>query len=253
METNNKINCILVDDEHAGRVVLTELLTKFCPDVNILAECDNINEAYKEITNRQPELVFLDIQMPGGDGFELLRKFSDINFDVVFVTSFDKYAINAIKFSALDYLLKPVDIEDLVKSVEKVRKRKEEREKPKEWVLNLLNNMDEAATEKKIVIHHQDKVKLINLSDIICFEAESNYTHIFTSDGQKYTPARLLKDFEEFLEKHDNFIRVNKKAIVNLDYVTEYSKGEPHILFLKNGKEYEIGRRKKTEIMGRVR
>ncbi|HWY39022.1 MAG TPA: LytTR family DNA-binding domain-containing protein [Bacteroidia bacterium] len=249
----NKINCILIDDETSGRVVLNELLAKHCPDVNILAEAANIDSAYALIVEKQPDLIFLDIQMPGGDGFELLKKFSDINFDVVFVTSFDKYAINAIKFSALDYLLKPVDVADLVASIEKVQKRKAEKERPKEWVVNLLNNLDEAKTEKKIVIHHQDKVKLLKLSDIVCFEAESNYTHIYTNDNQRYTPARVLKDFEEFLEKYNNFIRINKKVIVNLDYVTAYSKSEPYMLFLKNGQEYEIGRRKKTEIMGRIR
>jgi two-component system, LytTR family, response regulator len=249
----NKINCILIDDEAGGRIVLSELLGKFCPDVNILAEAANIKDGYSLINEKKPDFIFLDIQMPGGSGFELLKQFKQIDFDVIFVTSFDQYAINAIKFSALDYLLKPVDIEDLLQSVEKVRKRKAEKEKPQEWVINLLNNLDETKTEKKIVIHHQDKVKLLKLSDIVCFEAESNYTHIFTNDDQKYTPARLLKDFEEFLEKHENFMRISKKAIVNLDYITEYSKGEPYILFLKNGKEYEIGRRKKTELMGRVR
>jgi two-component system LytT family response regulator len=249
----NKISCILVDDESSGRIVLSELLAKYCPEAQIVAEAENINDAYSKIINLQPDLVFLDIQMPGGDGFELLKKFSDINFDVIFATSFDRYAINAIRFSALDYLLKPVDVDDLLAAMAKVRKRKEEKEKPKEWVVNLLDNLDENNKEKKIVIHHKDKVKLLNLSEIVCFEAESNYTHIFTVDGQKYTPARLLKDFEDYLEKHENFIRVNKKAIVNLDYVTEYSKGEPHIIFLKNGKEYEIGRRKKTEIMGRIK
>lgn len=249
----NKITCILVDDERAGRIVLNELLTKFCPDVSILAEAENITEAYQLINKLQPDLVFLDIQMPGGDGFELLKKFGEINFDVIFATSFDRYAINAIKFSALDYLLKPVDVADLLSSMEKVRRRKSEKEKPREWVLNLLDNLDENQPEKKIIIHHMDKVKLLKLSDIICFEAESNYTHIFVNDGQKYTPARILKDFEEFLEKYDNFIRVSKKAIVNLDYVTQYSKGEPFILYLQNGKEYEIGRRKKTELMARLR
>jgi two-component system LytT family response regulator len=249
----NKISCILVDDENAGRIVLNELLTKYCPDVNILAEADNITDAYQLINKLQPNLVFLDIQMPGGDGFELLKKFSDITFDVIFATSFDRYAINAIKFSALDYLLKPVAINDLLSSIEKVRKRKAEKEKPRQWILNLLDNLDENTTEKKIVIHHLDKVKLLKLSDIVCFEAESNYTHIYLNDGQKYTPARILKDFEEFLEKHDNFIRINKKAIVNVDYITQYSKGDPFILYLKNGKEYEIGRRKKTELMARIR
>ncbi|MGZ3864466.1 MAG: LytR/AlgR family response regulator transcription factor [Bacteroidia bacterium] len=248
-----EINCILIDDEAAGRIVLTELLAKFCPDVNIVGEAANITEAYNLIKEKKPDFVFLDIQMPGGSGFELLKQFDKIEFDVIFVTSYDQYAINAIKFSALDYLLKPVEIEGLIDSVEKVRKRKIEKERANEWIITLIDNLDEKNKNKKIAIHHQDRVKFLQLTDIVCLEAESNYTHIFTNDGQRYTPARVLKDFEEFLENHQSFIRVNKKAIVNLDYVTEYSKSEPHILFMKNGKEYEIGRRKRTEIAGRMR
>lgn len=249
----NKINCVLVDDEKNGRVVLSELLGKYCPDVEIVGEAGNIDEAYALITHKQPHLVFLDIQMPGGDGFELLKKFREITFDIVFVTSFDKYAVSAIKFSALDYLLKPVDVGDLLSCIEKVRGQRSSKQKKGEWVVNLLNNLDESKPEKKIVVHHNDKVKFLNLSDIICFEAESNYTHIYSTDGERYTPARVLRDFEEYLEKYSNFMRINKKAIVNLNYVTGYTKTEPHILFLKNGKEYEVGRRKKTELMGRVK
>lgn len=249
----NKISCVLIDDENPSLVVLSGLLAKYCPDIDIVARSRNITEAYNAITSHQPDLIFLDIQMPGGDGFELLRKFEAVNFDIIFITSFDKYAMNAIKFSALDYLLKPIVINDLLQSMEKVRKRKAEKEKHHQWVLHLLDNMDSAEPSKKIVIHHQAQVKLLQLSDIVCFEAESNYTNVFMNDGIKYTPARLLKEFEDYLANHVNFIRINKKAIVNLDYITGHSKGEPFILFLKNGKEYDVSRRKKTEIMRRIK
>lgn len=249
----SKINCILVDDESSGLFVLRELLGKHCPDVKIMAEARNIELAYDQIKKFKPDLVFLDIKMPGGTGFDLLRKFDDIFFDVIFVTSYDKYAINAIKFSPLDYLLKPANVNELMSSVEKVRKRIAEKQRSKEWVLHLLDNMDENTAEKNIAVHHQDKVKLLKLSEMVCFEAEGNYTHIFTLDGQRYTSARVLRDFEDFVRKHENFVRITRKVIVNLDYVTEYSKGEPYILFMKNGKEYEIGRRKRTELMGKIK
>ena len=134
--------------------------------------------------------------MPGGIGFDLLKKFNVINFEVIFTTSYEKYAINAIKFSALDYLLKPIDLQDLKTSVEKIKKVKQSKTDRQPLMVNLLNNIDESNSEKKIAIHHQDKVKFINLSDVICFEAESNYTHIHTREGDRFTPARLLKDFE---------------------------------------------------------
>jgi two-component system LytT family response regulator len=248
-----KINCIIVDDEAPGRIVLRELLTRFCPSVEILDEAENITDAYEKITRISPDLVLLDIQMPGGNGFELLKKFEKINFDIIFVTSFDKYAINAIKFSPLDYLLKPVDIKDLKESIVRVEERKKNKSSSGEWMMQLVNNMNGHASEKKMAFHHRDKVKLVKVSEIVCLEAESNYTHVHTCDDQKYTPARVLKDFEEYFTGLGNFFRISKSVIVNMDYVTGYSKGEPCMVSLKNGKEYEIGRRKKTELMERVK
>ncbi len=244
----NKLKCILIDDEPSGRIVLKELLTKYCPGVQIADEAASVTEAYEKISSLQPDFIFLDIQMPGGNGFDLLKKFDEINFDTIFVTSYDKYAITAIKFSALDYLLKPVDISDLVSSVEKVKSRKNSAGHPGNLVVNLLNNIDDTVNEKKLAIHHTDKVKFLKLSDIVCFEAANNYTCIFTADDQKYTAPRVLKDFEDFLPEQKNFIRLNKGVIVNVTYIQHYSKGEPCVISLKNKQEYEISRRRKIEL-----
>lgn len=249
----SKLNCIIIDDESSGRIVLKELLASHCPDVIVTGEAENATEGYKEISSKHPDFILLDIQMPGSDGFDLLKRFKSIDFDVIFVTSYDKYAINAIKFSALDYLLKPLEVPDLVMAVEKVRERKKNKLQKDKLVINLLNNLDAESEEKKIAIHHQDKVKFINLSDILCFEAESNYTHMYTSGGGVYVTARTLKDFEDFLSHSKKFFRINKSVIINLNYVSEYSKGEPCIIYLSNGEEYEISRRKKTELMERMR
>jgi len=250
----NKFTCIIIDDEISGRIVMKELLAAHCPDIVVSGEAENITEAYDQILDKRPDFILLDIQMPGGDGFELLKKFETVNFDIIFVTSFDKYAINAIKFSALDYLLKPIEIPDLLSAIEKVRRHhtgsKNEKDK---LIINLLNNLDEKEREKKIALHHQDRVKFIALSNVTCFKAESNYTHVITSDHQKYITARTLKDFEEFLVKDDRFMRINKSEIINLDHISEYSKGEPCLVYLTNGNEYEVSRRKKTELAVRMR
>jgi two-component system LytT family response regulator len=156
---------------------------------------------------------------------------------VVFTTSFDKYAIEAIKVNALDYLLKPVDTEELIAAIEKVRK------------LIISKNND----QKKIVIHHKDRVKLLNVSEVVCFEADNSYTQVFTNDGQKYMPAQLLKSYEQFLENNEDFIRINRSAIINRNYIKEYSKGEPCIVYLLNGSSYEISRRKKGELIGKIK
>lgn len=248
-----KISCVIVDDEASGRIVLKELLNKFHPEIQVIGEADSAENGFKEISALKPDLVFLDIQMPGGNGFDLLKKFNNIAFKIIFVTSYQQYAISAFKFNALDYLLKPIDIEELNNSIQKVKQAITKEENLQPMVLNLLNNMDTVSSEKKIAVHHQDKVKFLMLTEVICLEAESNYTHIYSSDNQRYTPARVLKDFEEYLAELPNFIRINKSVIVNLDYLSEYSKGEPCFLYLKNGKEYEIGRRKKAELMERLK
>jgi two-component system LytT family response regulator len=128
-----------------------------------------------------------------------------------------------------------------------------QKEASREWVLHLLDNLEGTTSDKNIAVHHQDKVKLLKLSVMVCFEAQGNYTHIFTNDGQRYISARVLRDFEEFVSSRENFVRITRKVIVNLDYVTEYSKGEPYILFMKNGKEYELGRRKRTDLISKIK
>jgi two-component system LytT family response regulator len=216
---------------------MKELLALCAPDVEIRGEAANITDAYELIERTKPDMVFLDIQMPRGNGFDLIRKFHAIEFAVVFTTSFDKYAIEAIKINALDYLLKPVDTDELQAAIEKVRKQ----------VISKEND------RKKIVVHHKDRVKLINVKEVICFEADNSYTQVFTNDGQKYMPAQLLKSYEQFLENNEDFIRISRSAIVNRNYIKEYSKGEPCIVYLINGASYEISRRKKGELIGKIK
>jgi len=242
----NKITCVIVDDENSGRIVLKELLKHNFSDIEILGEASNIIDAFDLINKTSPDLVFLDIQMPGGNGFELLQKFDSIQFDVVFVTSYDKYAINAIKFSALDYLLKPIDVEELKLTIEKVRGKKNAVRDTSILITNLLvNNL---STDKKIAVHVLDKVKFICVDDIVCIEAFGNYSNIFCTDSTKNTTPKLLKDFEEFLEENPIFIRVNRAAIINIKHIANYSKGETCVVTLNNNMQYEIGRRKKIEI-----
>lgn len=244
----NKLNCVIIDDEIAGRIVLKELLGFYFENITILGEAKNISEGYELITNSNPDLVFLDIQMPGGDGFELLKKFETINFEVIFVTSHDKYAINAIKFSALDFLLKPVDVEELKTSVEKVVNKKKLIDQTSLLISNLLQNINSEAEDKKLAVHFLDKVKLLDIKDIICIEASGTYSDIYYSDSMKYTTPKLLKVLEEFLEENEFFVRVSKSAVINVKHVVNYTKGDICILTLRNDKQYEVSRRRKQEI-----
>lgn len=248
-----KIDAILVDDEKASRDVLRTLLQKFCPEITIVGEAESSAEAYELVNKLRPALVFLDIQMPVENGFALLRKFEKIFFDVIFVTSFNQYAINAIKFSALDYLLKPVEVADLQFSVKKAVERAKEKADNAPLIINLLDNVGEAEKEKKIPLHVQGKVRFIPVTTIAHLEADSNYTHVFLSSGENILVAKTLSDFEELFSELGDMIRISKSVIVNTVHIDSYSRQEPCIITLRSGKEFEISRRKKQDVLKRMK
>lgn len=243
------IKALIVDDEKSSRSVLSELLKEFCPNVFISGEASSAELAYEFILKTPVDLVFLDIQMPTGNGFTLLQKFDELPFDVVFVTSYDQYAINAIKFSALDYLLKPVAIDLLKDAVAKAMDRKSKRSHSQPQVINLLQLVNADVLEKKIAVHQNDHVVFVKVSDILYIEGESNYTSIKISSTETYTSSKTLKEFEEYLKNFDFFIRIHKEVIINVHHIAKYSKGDPFIIEMKDKKEFEASRRRKTEVL----
>ena len=247
------INALIIDDEVSSRNVLKQLLLKFCPEITICGESDNADKAYLLIQEKKPQLVFLDIHMPSGNGFTLLRKFDKIDFEVVFVTSFDHFAIEAIKFNALDYLLKPVEVNDLKAAVSKAEQRILEKHSSAPLIVNLLANLTDENKEKKIPLHTANSVRFVELNEILFFEADGNYTHIETQSGEKFISSKNLKEFESMLEGIKQFIRVNKSAIVNSTRIASYSKTEPYLLSISSDKEFEISRRKRIEVLDRLR
>ncbi|MFN0188354.1 MAG: LytR/AlgR family response regulator transcription factor [Bacteroidia bacterium] len=244
-----KLRCLLVDDENDSRIVLKDLLRNFCQEAEVIGEASNFEDAYVLINEKSPDLVFLDIQMPTGNGFMLLRKFEKIPFEVIFVTSYDKYAINAIKFSALDYLLKPVAIHDLQNSVKKAYEKLESKKTNQNLILNLLQSVDDNESEKKIALHKNDSVRFVKVRNILYIESDWNYSNIYTSTNEEYTSSKTLKEFEEYLLPFSFFIRIHKNCLVNVNHIREYSKGEPCIITMQDGKELEISRRKKQEVL----
>ena len=248
-KTDMHITAILVDDEDDSRSVLKKLLNKFCPNVICLAEAANVETAYEIIIDKKPQAVFLDIQMPKANGFELLKKFTIIPFEIIFVTSYDKYAIEAIRFSALDYLLKPMEVNDLQHAVKRLETALDKKQMRQQQVVNVITHMENNEVEKKIAVHHNDNVKLLPLSIITHFEGDSNYTFIHTSANEKFTSSKNLREFEDMLESYEQFLRIGKSCIANLNHVTDYSKGEPCMLTIADKYEFEISRRKKQEVL----
>lgn len=246
------INAIIIDDEVHNRNVLRTLLEKYCPTIDVIDECGTANEAFDRIQELQPQLIFLDIKMPGKSGFDLLKMFSRIDFEVIFVSAFNEYAITAFEFNALGYILKPIDYSKLIITVDKAINKIASNEKNNS-VFHFIRTLDEKNDViNKISVHHNDKVILLNINYIISVEANGGTCEIKLEDGKSYYSSKELKLFEEILEKVGNFTRINKSVIVNLDYLVSYSKGEICNLELQNNSIYEVSRRKKSDVLSRI-
>lgn len=248
-----KIKALVVDDEVSSRNVLSKLLEKFCPEIEVVSHADHIESAYQAIQELHPDLVFLDVQMPGGNGFSLLKKFEKIPFEIIFVTGYDQYALHAIKFSALDYLLKPVEVEDLLQAVKRAKMKITGDSNSRESVSNLLANENEEEIHRRIAVHDKGKVRFIKLNEIVWLEADANYTILHLAGGEKYSTSKSLKEYEELFENTPLFLRVNKSAIVSVNFVKAYSKKDPFTLTLLNDVELEISRRKRQEVSERLK
>ena len=241
------IKAIIVDDEPFCCEALDALLTRYCPDVKVAGICYSGNKALQEIEEQKPDLIFLDIEMPQMNGFELLQKIPHPAFDLIFTTSYDQYAIKAIKFSALDYLLKPIDRDELQAAVSKVRERK----KPplNEQLELLLQKVQTPARYiNKVAMPTLEGLQMITVSTIISCASDSNYTVIFLKDKQKIVVSRTLKDVEEMLEDY-SFIRVHHSYLVNINEINKYVKGEGGYVVMSDSSTVDVSRSKKELLL----
>jgi len=238
------LKTIIVEDEQTSREILKNYLTKYCPTVEILGEASNIDEAMVLIRNNDLDLVFLDVEMPYGSGFDLLDKFDKTNFEVVFVTAFNQYAIEALNNHASYYLLKPISIDELIKAVDYVTQIKIKENELQNAVLV----PKISATNNKITIPTQDGFEVLEMKDIIYCKADDNYTELFLVDNQKKLVSKTLKYFEDIL-KDSGFARIHKSFLVNVSYIVSYKKGKGGTLSLSNGKELSVSASKKAEFL----
>ncbi|MES2479352.1 MAG: response regulator transcription factor [Bacteroidota bacterium] len=239
----NKIKAILVDDEESARDVLQNLLLRFCPEVNLVAKCENIGQAVKFIEAEQPDLVFLDIEMPNYAGYEIVNFFQEINFEIIFITAYDQYAIRAFEIAAIDYLLKPIDIDRLKNAIARVNVHRDVEQQSHR--MSLLSNTLQSNQLKNIVITDKGLQQIIPIDSIIAIEAQESYCCINTAD-QKYVASRNLKHFETILESLPQFIRVHKSWMINTKYIINYSKSD-YSIHLKNGIIAKLSKYKKAD------
>jgi len=238
------LKAIIIDDEENARLTLFTLINEYVQDVEIVAQCRNVPEAVIAINKFNPDLVFLDIEMPEYNGFELVNFFKEITFEIIFVTAFSQYAIKAFEVSAVDYLLKPVEIEALISAVEKV-KLKQPSSSLKQR-MDLLKNTYQGQEIQKIALPMSDGLLFVEVQKIILFEADRSYTDIYLNDGSKITVCKPLRTFEEILENRPFIFRPHRSFVINLNYINKYNKGES-LINMDNNKNVSISRERKND------
>ena len=243
---------MIVDDEKGSREIIRKLLNVFFSEIEVVTEAGSVEEAYINWNSYRPELVFLDIRMPESNGFNLLKKFDNVPFEVIFVTSFDEFAITAIKFNALGYLLKPVELDDFKEAVLKAIRNIQKQTNSQPQIINLMQNLVSEEEDKRFAVHVNDKVKLIKASEVVYIEAEGRYSNVKIENGEVLITARNLKEFEDFFEADPYFLRISKGLIINARFVTEYMKGDPFVVTMNKSEFFEVSRRKKTVILEKL-
>jgi two-component system, LytTR family, response regulator len=242
------IKAILIDDEESSISSLKEKLLSHCSQIKIIALCDNAAKGIEAIDSLQPDIVFLDIEMPVMNGFIMLQQLTYKNFELIFTTAYDHYAIKAIRYSALDYLVKPIEIEELKASVNRaIEKRSHSYPNPQiELLVEQLVSRKNAYS--RIAVSTTEGLQFIKVEDIVYLEASVNYTHIYTVGKNKYTASRTLKDFEEILPT-EIFLRIHNSYIINKNFAEKYIRGEGGQVVLSNGVTLDVAKRKKSEFL----
>lgn len=242
------VKALIIDDEMKARNILQHYLVNFVPEITEIRQADSVDNALKELETYKPGIVFLDVEMPHKNGFDFLVSIKEPEFDVIFTTAYNQYAIQAIRFSALDYLLKPVDPDELQAAVARHLEKQGSTREKKELYDNLVHNIDKKAVKDfRIAVPSSDGVHFFTIDEIIRLEADRSYTHIHLAAKKPFVASKTLKHFEEMLEEF-NFIRTHKSHLVNSRHITRISNDHEFVL-LTDSSKVEISRRKKEEVM----
>jgi len=240
-----KVKAIIVDDESSSRITLTNMVTDFCENIEVVGEADSVSQAVEVINLHQPDLVFLDVEMPVHNGFQLFEYFKEPQFNVVFTTAFQKYAIQAFRFSAIDYLLKPIDLEELRVAIAKVQKRKET-DLSKEKLKILKENLNNVC--KRLALPTINGYHFVELKNIIRCSSENNYTFFHLLGGKKILVSKTLKVYSKLLEDQ-NFFRISRSDLVNLSHVEQYGRQKRPFVTLSDSTVLNISVRRKDDFL----
>jgi len=244
----NMIRTIVIDDEPDGRSTLRNFLTKYCTDIELVGEAASVAEAVEQIRLNKPQLIFLDINMPDEDGFALFNHITSPNFHVIFVTAYDQYAVKAFKHNAINYILKPVNIDDLIDAVEKVKKMIETKLMAQQLDTLLRSVHKTHGVVNKIPLPVLDGFIYVNVDDIVRCEAEANYTCFYFTNRPKLVVSRTLGNYEKSLKDH-GFMRIHHHHLINLSHVVQYLRGRGGIVIMSDKKHIDVSQRKRDDFL----
>ena len=240
---------VIIDDENRTRELIARMIDSFGFDVITIPEGENVQSGIDAIEKHQPDIVFLDIQMPDGTGFDVIRSIENKSFEVIFITAHEEFAIKAIKFSALDYLLKPIDTTELKAALEKALDTIDEKKETSQF--DALQKNIQPSEKRRLVLKTQESVHVVELDQIIRCEADRNYTSFFLKDNKKILVSKTLKEYETLLSGH-NFLRVQQSHLVNIDYVDRYDKKNGGAVVMKDGSEVPLSPAKRDLFFKRL-
>ena len=244
------ISTIIVDDEPNSVELVSNFLKEFCPSIEIVGVGNNAKTGLEEIKQKKPDLLILDVEMPDMDGFQMLKCLPEIQFDIIFISAHDHYAVRAFKVCAVDYLLKPINLEELIQAVNKVQEKRKSNISTNNAYKRLFETIDKQLPQK-IVIPTKEKNYFIKIIEIVHAEAQGNYTCIYLIGNKKMLISKSIKEFEEYLNSH-LFFRIHKSHLVNLEYVKNFSYLDGGTVEMENGKNLPISRRKKEAFQDRM-
>ncbi len=240
------IKAIIIDDIEQARITLKKDLNVYAPDITIIGEANGVVEGAKLLKTTKPDILFLDIQMQDGSGFDLLDILGEINFKIIFITASDAHAIKAFRYAAIDYLLKPVDPDELVSALEKFKLQRPNENANYKLLNETLKNTHKA--HQRLALHSQDKIHIVNISDIIRCESNVNYTEFFFTNGKKMLVTKTLKEFEDLLSEQ-GFYRVHQSHLVNTKYIKEFVKTDGGYISMTDGSTVPVSTRKRPEVI----
>lgn len=242
-----KLRTLIIDDEAPVRNLINGIIQQYCEQAEVIATADGVNSGLAAIKKHKPDLVLLDIKLNDGTAFDLLKQLEDIKFAIIFITAYEKYAVNAFRFSAVDYIMKPIHIDELINAIRKASE-KTEQQVLSQKLKNFFDNMNNKPEDKKIVLKTSESIFIVKVADIIRCEADHNYTTFFLTNEKKVLVSKTLKDYDEMLYDYF-FFRTHQSHLININHIVSFEKNDGGFLRMADGSSVPVSKRKREELL----